>query len=722
MELKSKKMQLNPAELGWLPWLGKTGKLAMAWSCFINRHLYPLVEQTFEGIAATRMQILQLWTNNQWGYLASLAKTLNMEDLGSAQALLSKRKTAATDFSEIFIIDTGGKVVASTHSAHVGQGDLPKHAVTAGLHAPFLHGPYKDTLTKALGPSSSKFHDDVTLMFYQPIKNGTQVVGALCGRAPNDVLGDLIQRESGHVYKESGDNYLFMVESRFDPSIKPGMALSRSRFEDAAFSFGDNLKQGVNTRYGVVKVEHHTELELRFTDPATRELHPGVRETIKKGENLFVTYPGYPDYRHVPVIGKGVTFQLTGSPDRWGMMCEGDLEEVYRHRSLNVRLMKGFLGMGILLLAATNVLSHYLPNLGYSTLALIQTGLLLLSAAGFYYFGTRALTARLREMIGIILSIAECGGNLDQRLDEQRLAFDESGDLGRWINSFIGKMNDIVKQAITVSEQVASAAAQLSQSAAQVSKASSEQRDAAVSTAAAVEETTTNIQQAAQHAKETAAISDKASTLSTHGETVVHKAAAEITRIADSVTQTSQFITSLGQRSKEISGIVEVIRGIADQTNLLALNAAIEAARAGEQGRGFAVVADEVRNLAKHTTQATAEITEMIRTIQNETNSAVASTHAASLQAQQGVILANEAGEALTQINHGARHTMEMIMDIERATDQLSSASNEIAKNIEMISCMARDNSLAIEQTHLAADHLEQLAAGLQNTVARFKS
>src|SRR5690606_4160661 len=113
-----------------------------------------------------------------------------------------------------------------------------------------------------------------------------------------------------------------------------GTALSRSRFEDNSFSLGDNLKQGVRTAFGVVRVQQHTELELRFTDPANHELHAGVRETIRRGENTLVTYPGYADYRHIPVIGKGVTFQVPGSPDRWGMMCEADLEEVYRRRPL----------------------------------------------------------------------------------------------------------------------------------------------------------------------------------------------------------------------------------------------------------------------------------------------------------------------------------------------------------------------------------------------------
>ncbi|GAL21102.1 methyl-accepting chemotaxis sensory transducer [Vibrio maritimus] len=109
---------------------------------------------------------------------------------------------------------------------------------------------------------------------------------------PNDVLGDLIQREAGHIYSESGDNYLFMVESTFDPSIAQGVALSRSRFEDNTFSHGENLKQGVQTDWGTVKIQKHTEFEVVFNDPATNQLHPGVRETIKNGSNLYVDYPG----------------------------------------------------------------------------------------------------------------------------------------------------------------------------------------------------------------------------------------------------------------------------------------------------------------------------------------------------------------------------------------------------------------------------------------------
>jgi len=312
-------MNLSPKEKKWLPWFGQTGKLAMYKSCFLNRSTYPSVEKTFEGIAATRVKILEQWVANQWDQMTLLSEQVTGTFPEIDISCLQERLTSAVDVSEFFVIDMNGRVINSTYSLHIGQSDLLTSAVARGVSMPFLHGPYVDPMTLNIGRSSSKFHDEVTLMFYQPIERDGVHLGAVCGRIPNDVLGDLIQREAGHIYTESGDNYIFMVNSHFNPQIEQGTALSRSRFEDDTFSHGDNLKGGVHTQWGTVKVKRHTELELRFTDPATGNLHPGVRETIRNGHNLFVTYPGYSDYRHIPVIGKGVTFQLQGSPDRWGM-------------------------------------------------------------------------------------------------------------------------------------------------------------------------------------------------------------------------------------------------------------------------------------------------------------------------------------------------------------------------------------------------------------------
>jgi len=113
-----------------------------------------------------------------------------------------------------------------------------------------------------------------------------------------------IQREARHIYAESGDNYLFMAQSRFDPAVARGNRVVASRFEDGTITHADNLKSGVHTPYKTVQIQRHTELELRFTDRVIQELHPGVRETIRMGSNLFVTYPGYSDYRHIPLVAR----------------------------------------------------------------------------------------------------------------------------------------------------------------------------------------------------------------------------------------------------------------------------------------------------------------------------------------------------------------------------------------------------------------------------------
>lgn len=171
-------------------------------------------------------------------------------------------------------------------------------------------------------------------------------------------------------------------------------------------------------------------------------------------------------------------------------------------------------------------------------------------------------------------------------------------------------------------------------------------------------EMSAGIEAVTQNAEQAKRNSQEAREHSSSGARIVGDAAAEIERIAVSVEQSAQVVAALGARSEAISGIVKVIRDIADQTNLLALNAAIEAARAGEQGRGFAVVADEVRKLAERTTAATGEIGAMISAIMGETQSAIASIQKGSAQAKSGAELARQAADALRKINHGAQETV----------------------------------------------------------------
>jgi methyl-accepting chemotaxis protein len=199
-------------------------------------------------------------------------------------------------------------------------------------------------------------------------------------------------------------------------------------------------------------------------------------------------------------------------------------------------------------------------------------------------------------------------------------------------------------------------------------------------------------------------------------------AAEQMLDTARSVGLSMELIERLSQRSKDISGIVKVIRDIAEQTNLLALNAAIEAARAGEQGRGFAVVADEVRKLAERTASSTSEISGMIESIQGEVGRAVDNLKSNNAQVAQGKSLAEDVAATLARINEGARLTMERINDISSAAAEQGTASNDIARNVERIAQMTEENSAAITQASTTARELEVLATRLHSDVAQFKT
>ncbi|OEC34690.1 Methyl-accepting chemotaxis protein [Pseudomonas cuatrocienegasensis] len=713
MQLRSHQMDFKGHERRWLPWFGRAGKLAMRWSWLLNAHQAERVEKTFAGLTATRVDLLTTWTRQYWQELELVGAALTHRWPNLSPEILQRARGHMPEVSELFVVDLKGRILASTHAAHQGQVH-PADALAKGLKGQFLLGPYVDEATLRLGPTTSKFHDAVTLMFHQPLQHAGQVVGCLCARIPNDVMSDLIQREAGHVYRDSGDNYLFMVASA-DGKVAPGTALSRSRFEDDAFTGGENLKQGVHTPFGTVSVQKHTEFELRFTDPATGELHPGVRETIRHGSNMFVLYPGYPDYRRVPVIGAGLTLRLPGSPDTWGMMCEGDLEEVYRQRSLSYslasQLLAGLLALGGLQWVLQQQAIEHAAPLTFACASLLL--------AGFWAFSLRKRARTLQSLSDFFLDTAECGAPLSNRLALERFNSDEAGTLAGWVNSFVDKMDHTMQGIVTAGSALQGTSSGLTQTSIDASQCAGQGQAAAVATARAMLDVNHSIGAATSHILDSESASRQALAMTQEGSAAVQQNADDVSQLAEQIERSSLALQALSRQTEEIQHITEAIHSIADQTNLLALNAAIEAARAGDSGRGFAVVADEVRGLAKRTAQATSEIATSLGSVRQQTLDTLTGMQRCQEAALRSVTRSDQATTALERIQQevsGMQDRLGQISQVMRSQLQQVEAVNAQA---QAITGATERSSQSADETLQAAQSLAQLVLDLHKTASR---
>jgi len=254
-----------------------------------------------------------------------------------------------------------------------------------------------------------------------------------------------------------------------------------------------------------------------------------------------------------------------------------------------------------------------------------------------------------------------------------------------------------------------------------IHEASLRQSEVAGGTAAAIEEMAVSIAHISENTDEARSNSQRTAALAERGEVLARDASDGIAQISATVATASQQIQVLRDRSGEIGKIADVIREIADQTNLLALNAAIEAARAGEQGRGFAVVADEVRKLAERTGVATTQISRMIASVRSETESAVQSIGLIVPKVESGSRLSQQAAEALREIRTGAGDTLERLGDVVSAMKELSAASNNVANNMQEVAEMAERSSAESRSSADSSEQLKSNAEALEALTAGFR-
>ncbi len=304
------------------------------------------------------------------------------------------------------------------------------------------------------------------------------------------------------------------------------------------------------------------------------------------------------------------------------------------------------------------------------------------------------------------------------------LEIEKEDEIGKLFNGFNKSVENIGKLIVKLQEAVeatASASSQISSSSEEMAAGAQEQSAQTSEVASAVEEMTKTIFETSKNTSIAAETAKASGEKAKEGGKVVSETIGGMNKIAEVVSKSADTVFTLGQNSEKIGEIVQVIDDIADQTNLLALNAAIEAARAGEQGRGFAVVADEVRKLAERTTKATKEIAEMIKKIQKDTEEAVVSMKQGTEEVESGKKYAVKAGEVLSEIVSGAEKVTDIVVQVAAASEEQSAAAEQIGKNIEAINSVTQESSSGIQQIARAAEDLNRLTNNLQELISHFK-
>jgi methyl-accepting chemotaxis protein len=354
--------------------------------------------------------------------------------------------------------------------------------------------------------------------------------------------------------------------------------------------------------------------------------------------------------------------------------------------------------------------------------ALRTLGLLLIIAlllAGLVILIARSIARPLDEAVNAMANIASGEADLTRSLDHS--GRDELTALGSHFNAFTGKLRGVIGQSLQAAGSLDQASQSLGTIAGNAQQHSQQQSQQMELVATAINQVSYAVQDVAKNAEHAASEVRLAEEQALQGQHNIDSSLQQIDQLSATIEQAVEVMRALAAESTQIGSVLEVIRAIAEQTNLLALNAAIEAARAGEQGRGFAVVADEVRLLAQRTQQSTAEIQGMIESLQRNSEAAVRVINTSSQASQQTVEQARQAGESLSQIASSLRNLTGLNASIASATLQQSHVVDDINHNVTQAASLAHENALAADQSSEASQHLGHLARQLNQLLGQFR-
>lgn len=384
----------------------------------------------------------------------------------------------------------------------------------------------------------------------------------------------------------------------------------------------------------------------------------------------------------------------------------------YRHRFHSLSDGKVYLGMSYQV--SSNVSARSSIKILMFIVFAISVGLVVSIVA--------VNVSRIVKSLGLLAGEAEKVANGELNVSIDVAGGDEIAKMGKIFTEMASSLGEIADNINAATTELAIQAEEFSSNADKASTSSEQQSSAIEESSAAVEEMSRTIIDVAQNAHDASDASRESSNIAQEGRSAVQQTVNGITQIAGTVTDLSGLIEKLGANSAQIGTIVSVINDIADQTNLLALNAAIEAARAGEQGRGFAVVADEVRKLAERTSKATSEIAGMTKDIQKDTELAVVSMQRGKAQAEDGVTLAQKANESLDKIVDASERGTEMIIQIATAAEELGATASQISRTTVSVADLTRESADLISKMNESSGQLATLAVSLKKTAGWFKT